>query len=157
MRLLALLAFLACLPGCRPKAADGMTVTPEEFARLDWLAGKWIGSGTGSDSSSFRESYVFLDDSTIRSYTWADTGYTQIKDSSDLKLRSGGVTSGSGDFRWVLTRWDRFGLRFEPRGKAVNTFLWRYVDDQTWIATLRWTDRDGKPQQKVYTMRRWQL
>jgi hypothetical protein len=155
MRRLAFLALLAILPGCRPKAADGMTVTTEEFGRLVWLAGRWI--GTGSDSTIFHESYAFIDDSTIRSYTWADTGYTQVKDSSELALRHGGVSSRSGDFRWVLTSWDRFGLRFEPRAKAANTFLWRYVDDYTWVATLRWTGQDGKQQEKVYTMRRWQL
>ena len=155
MRRLALFALLALLPGCQPKAADGMTVTLEEFGRLQWLAGKW--TGTASDGSTFHESYVFLNDSTIRSYTWADTGFTQLSDSSDLTLRHGGVSSGSGDLRWVLTSWDRFGLRFEPRGKAVNTFLWRYVDDYTWIATLRWQDREGKRQEKVYTMRKWQL
>lgn len=132
-----------------------MTLTLEEFGDLRWLEGRWI--GTGSDSSSFRESYHFVDDSTIRSYTWADTTYTQVKDSSEIAFRHGGVTSGSGEMYWVLTRWDRFGLRFEPRGTATNLFVWRLVDGMNWIATLTWTDAAGKKQQRVYTMQRWQL
>lgn len=157
MRTLSLIAVLALLSGCQrqPQAADGLTVTQEQFSEMRWISGRW--EGTGSDSTTFRESYLFVDDSTIKSITWADTSFTEVKDSSFLTLRQGQVTSGSGDFRWVLTRWDRAGLRFAPRGKAVNRFIWRPVDAYTWIATLTWTDAEGKEQARVYTMRRWQL
>lgn len=158
MRILPLIAVLALLPGCRlfeRKAADGLTVSLEQFSQLKWIEGRW--EGTGPDSVTFRESYIFLDDSTIKSITWADTSFTQVSDSSFLTLRELQVTSGAGDHRWVLTRWDRFGLRFEPRGKAANIFVWRRIDDYNWLATLTWTDAEGKRQQRVYTMRRWQL
>jgi hypothetical protein len=160
MRIVPLIAVLTLLSGCRffdrqPQAADGATITLEQFGQLQWLSGRWV--GTGSDSSTFRESYLFLDDSTIKSVTWADTSFTQVGDSSFLTLRGGQVTSGGGDHRWVLTRWDRFGLHFDPRGKAGNSFVWRPIDAYTWIATLSWTDAQGAKKERVYTMRRYQL
>ena len=157
MRILSLIAVLTLLTGCQrpPRPADGLAVTPDEFRGLQWLSGRW--DGTGPDTLSFWESYLFLDDSTIRSYTWADSTFTQISDSSLLTLREGRVISGSGE-RWhVLTRWDRGGLRFEPRGKATNAFTWRPIDSSSWIAILTWTDADGKPQARRYSMRRHQL
>ena len=132
-----------------------MTVTAEEFQGLYWLAGRWV--GMGPDSVPFAEIYVLVDDSTFKTFSWSDTNLTQLSDSSTLSLRRGQVSSGSGEARWVLTRWDRFGLRFEPRGKAVNTFIWRQIDGYTWLATLKWTDAKGGAQARVYTMRRWQL
>jgi hypothetical protein len=158
MRIASLITLLFLLSGCRffqRQAEDGMTVTAEQFGELQWLAGRWV--GVGPDSVPFAEIYVLADDSTFKTFNWKDTTFTQLSDSSALTLRRGQVSSGSGESRWVLTRWDRFGLRFEPRGKATNTFVWRPLDGSTWLATLTWIDADGKKQERVYTMRRWQL
>lgn len=157
MRNLLLILLFATLSAChwQPRAPDGTTVSLDDFRGLKWIEGKWIGSGT--DSSLFAESYEYLDDSTIISRTWSDTSFAQVSDSSFLSLRHGGVTSGSGDFRWVLARWDRTGLHFEPRGKAGNAFVWFQESASSWTATLTWNDAEGKPQKRVYLMRRYQL
>jgi hypothetical protein len=154
---LALGASLAVITACtstKPPAfpTAPVTVTTAQFQSLGWLAGRWHGTGAGM---SFYESYAVLDDSTIQAFGWSDSTFAQATDSSQLRLRSGQVSRGRGEeARYVATAWDSTALHFEPRGGATNAFTWRKESADAWVATLTWTDNEGKAQGRVYKMAR---
>ena len=87
----AALGFALCTVSVVQVAAQTPTqVSPEEFASLRWLEGRWVGSGDGMEA--FHESYRFLDDGTIEHSTWPDATFTTPDSRSVLKLRGGFVT-----------------------------------------------------------------
>lgn len=70
-------------------------VTRTQFAGLRWLAGRWHGVGFGPLASvgSFYEGYEFVDDSTMRMYTYSDSTFTRATDSTRFELRGGILTA----------------------------------------------------------------
>ena len=150
------LMLLVILAGCRPdaeRAAESLPlhITPAEFRSLAWLEGRW--RGTQNDSNPFFEEYRFADDSTIRSLTLADSAWTRVSDSGQIRLRGGIVTTGDSASGYTLTALDSASAHFEPRGRASNAFTWRRLPDGTWSATLNWRDASGRPAERVYIMR----
>lgn len=66
-------------------------------------------------------------------------------------VRLGAVAGGS---RWVATRLDSSAVDFASERNAANNFTWTKESPDRWMATLRSTDRDGRPRTTVYAMER---
>ena len=156
-RTLAALMLLA-LTACQRETArtaeetpEPMRVTPGEFRSLTWLEGRW--RGTLNDTAPFYEGYRFVDDSTLRSVTYADSMGRQVSDSGQITLRGGHIMSGDSARGYVVTALDSSSVHFKPVGAARNAFTWRRESDGTWTATLTWRDASGRPAERVYVMR----
>ena len=127
--------------------------TLADFQRLRWLNGRW--RGFMPDGKKFYEQYTFLDDSTIEKHAFPDSTFTKPASSSRVQLRGGTVADESPAARWVATRLDSVGVDFAPHHGATNHFTWAQESPTTWNATLRWTDKDGRPQTVVYALHRF--
>jgi hypothetical protein len=132
-------------------AADAGTYTLDDFRRLRWLDGRW--RGLLPNGGSFFEQYRVIDDSTIAMHTF-DSTFVSKRDSARITLRGGTIADEGGSARWVATRLDSTGVDFAPHHGAANYFTWSRETDDRWTATLRSTDKDGRPQSVVYTLQR---
>jgi hypothetical protein len=133
-------------------AAAG-TFTIADFGQLRWIAGRWRGFMPNGDK--FYEEYRFLNDSTIVKYGFPDSTFAKASDSSHVQLRGGTVADESIRSRYVASRLDSAGVDFIPARGAQNSFTWAKESPTTWNATLRWTDRDGKPQTVMYALHKF--
>ena len=135
-----------------PSSPVALAVTPAQFRGLAWLEGRWIGTQDGA--GHFYEGYRFADDSTLRTYDYADSSAAPPSDSGEIILRADTVFSGSGNSRYVLTALDSASAHFAPLANARNAFTWRRNADSSWTATLAWRDSTGQQRTRVYEMRR---
>ena len=160
MRRLFCLLLLSLVSGCQPKEPDPPSPAPaatplqtdaRQFRSLTWLEGMW--RGTQSDTAPFFERYQFQDDSTIGTWSYADSLATQVVDSGKIRLRAGIVVSGDSARGYVLTALDSVSAHFEPQGAAVNAFTWQRTSETSWTATLTWRDVNGQAIERIYVMR----
>ncbi len=156
--LISLAAVLAC-SGKEPRAAappapppTSASVTLPQFQNLRWLQGTWRGSGEAT--TPFYESYLFLDDSTIRSFAYADSTLALANDSGMIRWSGGEVRSASGAMEWLVSEFDSTHVRFEPLRNAVNSFTWTPSSLTEWRATLQFRDANGVERSRVYQMQR---
>jgi hypothetical protein len=166
MRTLAVSVALAVTAACKP-AQDRLPIDTSastsdsivagryavaDFRNLRWIEGRW--RGFMPDGKTFYEQYRFLDDSTIAMHAFADSTFSSSTDSSRVQLRSSAVTNAALTAQWIATRLDSTGVDFAPQRGATNRFTWARESPTSWNATLRWTDRDGRPQSVVYALHR---
>lgn len=151
---------LIVLPSCRPAGAGGgasakpATVSPSEFRTLDWIQGGWV--GREPDGNPFYEEYRFKDDTTIGTWSYADSASTVPNDSGEIRLRQGQVTSGNDLVAWVATSLDRSEIGFAPLRGARNSFTWTRGPDGGWVASLHWPADGSRPARDVvYHMEQW--
>lgn len=130
-------------------APTAATATTEQFVALRWLEGDWRGAeGTGAP---FFERYRFVNDSTIAGWEYgADSTFAPQRDSGLITLRGGTIMSGE---NYVATAVAADSILFAPVARS-NSFVWRRESDSSWVATLRWRNPQGEPQQRIYHMRR---
>lgn len=165
-RIVVVMAAVAGLSGCAGAAtpsapAPAGSAIPlavhmprEDFARLAWLEGTWRGEGVGEPP--FWERYRFVNDTTVRIESFTDSALAHPPETGEIRWRDGMVTIGSGGSLWVVTRWDRSTLRFEPVAGARNDFMWRRDSDDAWTAVLSWPAVGATPaRERVYHLRRW--
>lgn len=159
--ILALPVLHACTPGeqaqevASPPAAPApapAAVTAEQFQTLRWLGGTWRGTGEGV--SPFFERYRFVDDSTIRRYSYSDSSFAEISDSGTTALRGASVTGGDPEPEWLVTSVDSVGWRFESLREAGRGFTWSRTSDDLWTARLVWRDPENNARERVYTLTR---
>ena len=134
-------------------AAAPATVSLEDFRRLHWLGGRW--RGFMADGKTFYESYEIRNDSTILMTGYPDSTFSRPTDNARIVLRGGKVMNEAGvdgGPQWFATRLDSTGVDFTPGRGALNAFTWTRESPTKWNATLRWTDRDGRPQTTVYAL-----
>ena len=130
------------------------TVSAQQFGQLRWIEGTW--RGTGVEQPTFYERYTFVDDSTIRAESSADSTFPAPQEAGAIELRGGRVTTGEEAMQWAVSSLDARSVRFDPVRGARNSFVWRSDADSAWTATLSWTDNDGEAHERVYHMRRMQ-
>jgi len=130
-----------------------LAVTVKQFGRLRWIEGKWRGQATGGQP--FYEGYVFLNDSTLRTFSYADSMATTPSDSGDIVLRDSAVTTGSHGMQWVVTEFDSSRVHFSPVRNVRNSFTWVREGKDRWMAYLRTPAAGAKPAgETIYTMDR---
>jgi hypothetical protein len=156
---LALFVAACAQPAPRAPAAPASTpgapasVSVSGFQNLRWVAGRW--RGMQPNGRPFFERYRFENDSTIRSYTYADSTATLPADSGEIVLRAGQVTTGSGGARWVADEITATRVSFVPLRGASNSFVWERTSPDSWTATLRTPATADRPAREVvYPMTR---
>jgi len=149
-----LLALSACARPDRPAEAPPVPaeVSLEQFQLLRWIEGTWRGSEPGGHP--FFESYAFLDDSTIRNFSYPDSTFMVARDSSTIVWSAGRVTSIGGTLAWVATGLDSATVRFDPIRNARNSFTWTRESRSAWTAFLWWRDDAGQRHERHYRMER---
>ena len=150
---LTLTLLAACKPPDRPAPADTpapATVSLEQFQGLRWLEGTWRGAEAAG--APFFERYQFLDDSTLRRYSFTDSTLAQISDSGRTSLRGSRVIGGDAEPRWEVTSFDSVSWHFESLRDPGRAFTWSRNTADTWTATLTWPDPQGNAQERVYTL-----
>lgn len=158
---LRLLVLVAGLVACAPAqaqvpaapAAVGAGISLAAFQQLRWIEGRW--QGEQPDGGHFVESYRFENDSTIRSYTYADAESRVPTDSGAITLRAGQVTTGSGTARWVAVELTDTRVHFAPLAGVRNSFVWEKSSPDAWVAFLHWPATAERPEREVvYPMTR---
>jgi hypothetical protein len=141
-------AAAANLPDVTPAA-----VTVADFQQLRWINGPW--RGFMADGGKFYEWYKFENDSTVLKTEHPDSTFGTPSGESRIMLRNGVVVDSSARSSYVATRFDSTGVDFAPRRGATNSFTWTREAPTQWSATIRWTDKDGRPQSVVYALHRF--
>jgi hypothetical protein len=130
-----------------------VTVSVADFQQLRWINGPW--RGFMSNGEKFYEWYKYENDSTILKTEHPDSTFGTPSGESRIILRNGIVIDSSARSSYVATRWDTLGVDFAPRRGATNSFTWTKEGPTQWAATIRWTDKDGRPQTVVYALHRF--
>lgn len=141
---------LAAVP---PTTVDSGSFGAGDFRRLAWMHGRWEGFMPEGDRYFAR--YEMLDDSTIVMHAYADSSFTQANDSARITLRRGVVSREGPGGRWVATRVDSTGVDFSPQRIAGNFITWTRESATAWNTILRWTDRDGRAQSRLYALHKY--
>lgn len=127
-------------------------VTENELQRLRWIEGDWW--GIEPNGEKFFEGYHFRDDSTMVTLTYADSTYGKLAGSGTIELRRNILTSRGGELAWTATVVSAKEVRFDPIGKANNSFTWVRQDADHWLATLYWKNENGVVEQRNFRMTR---
>ena len=159
------LLIVACHPADRPEGtpvastpaaerAVPATVTPADFRTFRWIEGTW--RGTGGGVPPFFERYELVDDSTLRRLSFSDSTLATISDSVRIGLRGGRVLDPVENPEWHVTAFDSTSWRFESLEHAGRAFTWRRSPPDGWTALLESRDAVGNPQERVYTLQRFE-
>jgi hypothetical protein len=150
---IALCALVTLIPPRPATAQDAQPTkfTVEDFQKLRWLAGRWMGTAPGE--KPFYESYRFTSDSTIAIAFSADSAFSETRGTARIYLSVGRIYQASGSDRWVASRLDEHGVHFIPEANASNTFSWSPKSDDAWTATVR-SGMGAQEQVTIYQMRR---
>ena len=145
---LALAAALFWTSAAAVSAQSPARVSGDDFATLDWLEGRWVGSG--ASEGAFYEEYRIVGEGVIEQTTWTDSTFSTRVSTSTIELVEGYVIVSGEDRRSVVTEFDDESLRFEWEGGGRLGYTWTRVSDDEWYAVL---DRKGDAP-AVYSMRR---
>lgn len=147
----------ACSPAEDERQADTgasvsapVTASLDEFRQLQWIAGRWLGSGGAYPA--FYEEYRVVDDSTIQMRAFSDSTFTAATDSSWIELRNGGMRSRSENRESVVVALSPDSVRFARPGSTAGGHTFTRVSADEWRATLHPQSAGGQP--TVYIMRR---
>lgn len=147
----AIILVSACAPrDAAPRETPVVRVTLAQFGQLRWLEGRWRGAEQAG--APFFESYQFLDDSTIASYTYGDSTFTTTVDSGRIQFRGDSVTSGWPVAERVATAMDSASIAFSAPAKGGNPYSWHAEGPGAWSARLPW-DSASVALTRVYAMR----
>ena len=86
-------------PAAFVASAKPAVLTPKDLRALRWIEGTWRGAGGGE--KPFFERYAFVDDSTLRMESFADSTLGRVSDTTFYELRGGRFANRSARARWV--------------------------------------------------------
>lgn len=146
-----LLALVGCSQGksAPPAGPAAAAVAQADFQHLSYLAGSWRGQPVSGNP--FFERYVPLNDSTINSFTFADSTFQAATDSGQIRWSNGQVRSGSSPSDWIATGWTADSVRFERADGTGNAFVWIRRSTDAWEARLT---SPRSPSATIYQMTR---
>jgi hypothetical protein len=151
-KLIALVGLIAC---AAPPPHTPPVTQPNPLTQVRWLEGRW--TGIQQNGHVFFEGYHFLNDSTIRTYSFADSLSVAPTDSGTIQSRGGTITTGEGSSLWAVDLLTADSVRFAPVRGASNTFVWRRLSADQWVAVLSWPATPDRAARRVeYLMRRGQ-
>lgn len=122
--------------------------SPDDFAQLDFLAGRW--KGETPDGKPFYEEYDRPEPNVYRSRRFTDATFSEYGDGSTITLEEGEVVSQWGEFTWRASRIAPDAASFDPVN-APSHFSWHRIGADTLEARQRWS-ADGKEQHYTITM-----
>jgi hypothetical protein len=138
-------------PAPAPSIA-AMSITSADLKKLRWIEGTWRGTGDGQ--TPFYERYKFENDVTLAVETLEGDKQDKVAEVTKFELKNGQFAGGSGGSRYVATSIDEKSINFDPVTKARNSFRWERESENSWKATLNWTE-GTTAKERVYHMERW--
>jgi hypothetical protein len=129
------------------------TFTLAEFDHLHWIEGKW--RGTSPDGKTFHTAFHFVDDSTLRTVSYADSTFNRVADSATVSLRSGVIVDQGSADPWNATRLDTNGVNFAEVKAPGNRLTWVRESPDRWTVLI-FLMHDGLVQRTVTPMVRMQ-
>ena len=127
-------------------------LTTADFGQLRWIEGRWVGMAGGNP---FFEGYRFANDSTLRSYSFADSASAVPTDSGTIALRGGRIVDDGESGQWVASELTPTRINFVPEAGVTNSFAWERRSADEWVATLTSpATGNGEATETVYEMRR---
>jgi hypothetical protein len=139
------------LSTCVTTQPSSIMFDESQFAQLHFLEGRF--HGTGADRKPFFEEYVFTSGDRLEARRYSDSSFTAQIDSSAVTLVNGEVTSTWGEFTWRAISLAPTKACFNPIN-APSSFCWERADDQTVVATHRWTGPEGNEQTQSISLTR---
>lgn len=127
-----------------------VTASLDEFRQLQWIAGRWLGSGGAYPA--FYEEYRVVDDSTIQMRAFSDSTFSTATDSSWIELRNRGIRSRREGRESIVVALSADSIRFAPPAATAGGHTFTRVSADEWRATLHPQRPGGQP--TVYIMRR---
>lgn len=131
-------------------APAAVTASLDQFRQLQWIGGRWLGSGGAYPA--FYEEYQVVDDSTVQMRAFSDSTFSTATDSSWIELRNGGIRSRSGNSESIVVGLSADSVRFARPGSASGGHTFTRVSADEWKATLH--PRSAGAQPTIYVMRR---
>lgn len=161
LRPMLLIGVIACAapedeadaPAITPQSAAALAaVSLNDFQQIQWIEGRWLGSGGAYPA--FYEEYRVVDDSTIQMRSFPDSTFSAATDSSLIELRNGEVRKRGENRDYVVIALAADSVRFAQPGMIQGGHTFSRVSADEWTATLHPSSPDG--QATVYRMRRIQ-
>jgi hypothetical protein len=140
---LLLVSLAACSRAADRPAPDRLAADPHlpatipvgDFQQLRYLAGSW--RGDRDSGPPFFQRFVFLNDTTIRSFQYRqDSSFSTPAESTLIAWTGNRVRSGGPGGSWLATGWGPDSVRFEPEEGASNSFTWIRESQDAWTARL---------------------
>ena len=134
------------------QAPPSKNFTAADVAKLKWIEGTWRGM---DGDKPFYERYKI--DGTAMIVEGLKEDGAPDGEPGRFELTNGEFGKGEGDKRSAASEITADSVQFVPAvsGKS-NSFRFHRQSDDTWHALLEWINKEGKPQQKIYKMERWQ-
>lgn len=122
-------------PAAFVASAKPAVLTPKDLRTLRWIEGTW--RGTGGGEKPFFERYAFVDDSTLRMESFADSTLARVSETTFYELRGGRFTNRNARARWVAARLKDRAVTFVPDVGVRNLFVWRPSNKRdVWYADI---------------------
>jgi hypothetical protein len=115
-------------------SAKPAVLTPKDLRALRWIEGTWRGSG--GSQKPFYERYAFVDDSTLRMESFADSTLARVSETTFYELRGGRFANRSVRARWVAASLKDRAITFVPDVGVRNLFVWRPSKRDVWYADI---------------------
>ena len=136
-------------PGRQATPSKGFTAA--DVAKLKWIEGTWKGM---DGDKPFYERYK-IEGTTMIVESLKEDGSTD-GEPGRFELKDGEFGKSEGDKRSAASEITADYVQFVPAGVGKsNSFRFHRQPDGTWHAILEWTDKNNKPQLKIYKMERW--
>jgi hypothetical protein len=140
-------------PAITPQSTAALAaVSLNDFQQIQWIAGRWLGSGGAYPA--FYEEYRVVDDSTMQMRAFPDSTFSAATDSSWIELRNGEVRKRGDNRAYVVIVLSADSVRFAQPGMTLGGHTFTRVSADEWTATLHPSSPGG--QATIYTMRRIQ-
>ena len=116
-------------------SAKPAVLTPKDLRALRWIEGTW--RGTGGGEKPFFERYAFVDDSTLKMESFADSTLARVSETTFYELRGGRFSNRNPRVRWVAATLKDRAITFVPDVGVRNLFVWRPSNKRdVWYADI---------------------
>ncbi len=131
--ILLLLCFASACGQTNTDQSKSGSYSKEDLKKIKWIEGKWRGM---HNNKPFYEIYQMENDSTLKitSYEW--NGRDSANTSYDYVYWRDGAYYFGKEQNWKVLSISDSEVRMLPNYKANNDIIWRYNNNNAWVALL---------------------
>jgi len=124
---------LAAVAARQPSAAQPR-FTEQDFARLKWIEGQWVGTGY---SKPFYEAYRMVSPTKLEIQHFEDASFTKSTGGRSINLNGGRILYEGGSSQRIAVRLTDTSIEFEQVDNAANGFSWTRRSPDAWTAVIK--------------------
>jgi hypothetical protein len=124
---------LAAVAAGQPSAPQPR-FTEQDFARLKWIEGQWVGSGY---SKPFYEAYRMVSPTKLEIQHFEDASFTKSTGGRSVNLDGGRILYNGGSSQRAAVRLTDTSVEFEQVDNAANGFSWTRKSPDAWTAVIK--------------------